>query len=344
MNLNPVTTRELRERFRGGRGGVFVSVWIGFVVGVGYLIYLNARASQGGGEFFGGFSPAIFSSSLGREMFEAVSLFLLTGMLLVVPGVAALSIVGERERLTLPLLQVSQLRPRQIVLGKLASSLAYQLLLLVSVAPIMLVPILFGGVDLADMLKALAVIAGTSIVVGSLSVWISARSKTTRGAVAGAYIASFSLVLVSGLGLVAEVTLNAPSDFDRWGTSGRELYSTWINPYIVLVSAVDEPDVIVNEFFGYGSPFQTIDTLLSRRQWGSRVPTFFDEGPFGLTGVGPRDAGRPPNRGPVWVRGLLVAWLVSGLALWRASRHVTVPAPVRRSFRRRKKEPAHATA
>lgn len=352
--LNPVAMRELRERFRRNRAGLFVSIWIIVVTGVGYLIYLAARSWASSAFFFGGMSPLLVNSSLGRAMFEMVSLLLLTAILLVVPGVASLSIVGERERLTLPLLQVSQLSPRQIVLGKLSSSLAYQVLLLVAVAPVMLVPMLFGGVGIGDVVAALATIAATAVLVGSLSVWVSARAKSTRGAVAGSYLITFALVIGTALLLIGEVVFFAPSDRDTWGPSGRELYSVWLNPYVVMVSAVDEPLVTTNEFVSLATPFDAVDALLRHRQWGSRspagdvifegmVPVAVDSGmsfDFGAPGDGQMKL----NRGRLWVRSLLVSALVVLAALWAAARRVTVPAPGRVLRRRRRKEPEHATA
>ena len=360
MNLNPVTMREIRERFRRKRAVTFLTLWIVLVTGIGYLIYLLARAWAGNAGFFGGISPMLISSSLGRIMFELVSLLLLSAMLLVVPGIASLSIVGERERLTLPLLQVSQLKPGQIVLGKLGSSLAYQLLLLVSVAPIMVVPILFGGVSLVDVLVAVAVIAVTSILIGSLSVWVSARAKSTRGAVAGAYLWTFAIAVVTALALIGEVYFFAPSRNDTWGPTGRELYTAWLNPYIAMGSAVDEPLVDTNQFMVLSTPFDSIDTLLSRRQWGSRVFNDFGGVPFGVDMLrggafggavfeeefgGPNPQG-DPNRGPLWGRALILAVLISGFVLWRASRHLAVPRPSTRWRARlpRRKEAVDAPA
>jgi len=347
MNLNPVTMRELQERFRRPRAGVFVSVWAVAVIGIGYLIYLAARAWAANTGFFGwGMSQVLVNSSLGKSMFEMVSLLLLSAILLVVPGVAALSIVGERERLTLPLLQVSQLTPRQIVLGKLASSLAYLLLLLVVVAPIMLVPMLFGGVGLVDVLAALASIALSAVLVGSISVWVSARASTTRGAVAGSYALAFALVVGTGLLLIAELMLINPGG-RTWGTDGREVYSVWLNPYVAMVSAVDEPLAVTNEFVALATPFDAVDSLLSHRQWGrDRInQDVFFEGPFtAVVESGAPGAAPEMNRGRLWVRSLLAAALVTILALWGAARRITVPAPSRILAMKRRKVPEDASA
>lgn len=355
--MNAVTMREIKERFRRRRAVVFLSIWVVVLVGLGYLTYVAARAWAGSIGLFGGISPLIISSSIGRIMFELVSLLLMSAILLVVPGVAALSIVGERERLTLPLLQVSQLTPRQIVFGKLGSSLVYQLLLLISVAPIMLIPMLFGGVRFTDVLVAVAVIVITAIVIGSLSVWVSARAKSTRGAVAGSYLWTFGLAAMTALVLIGEVYLFAPSQFDTWGPNGRELYSAWGNPYIALVSAVDEPITQSNEFMVLSTPFDLVDELLSRRQFGRQGANFGEvffepgmiiEGAFGRL-VEPMPAGvagREPTRGPLWVRSLALAAVITILSLWGASRQISVPRRAGWLARRRSrpKEAANAAA
>ena len=46
-------------------------------------------------------------------------------VLFFVPGLAAGAIAGERERQTLATLQVTLLRPRSILVGKIAAALAY---------------------------------------------------------------------------------------------------------------------------------------------------------------------------------------------------------------------------
>ena len=98
---------------------------------------------------------------------------------MVVPGGVALSIVGERERLTLPLLQVSQLSAGQVVRGKLMSSMSYVMLLLVAVAPIVALPSLFGGVSLREAAAGLGWSCSLRSL-GCISLWISARARSTR--------------------------------------------------------------------------------------------------------------------------------------------------------------------
>jgi hypothetical protein len=139
------------------------------------------------------------------------------------------------------------------------------------------------------------------------------------------------------------------------------LYTAWLNPYIALVSAVDEPLSTTNEFMVLSTPFDPVDSLLSARQWGNRAgPQFgggfvepavvFDQR-FG--GIGfeempalPGNAQREPNRGALWVRSVIAASLIAGLVVWRAARHVAVPRRKTRIRIRRpvRKEPVDAAA
>ena len=141
---------------------------------------------------------------------------------MVVPGGVALSIVGERERLTLPLLQVSQLSAGQVVRGKLMSSMSYVMLLLVAVAPIVALPSLFGGVSLREAAAGL----GWSCSLRSLGVHLAldlGPGAQHRGAVAGA-CALAALIAFLSLGVMAaEIIAFRPSEGVLPGWRPRDL-------------------------------------------------------------------------------------------------------------------------
>ncbi|MGH8874533.1 MAG: hypothetical protein ACRDVM_04695, partial [Acidimicrobiia bacterium] len=172
--MNPVLLREVKERFRSRRAEWFITLWV-LVVGVlAYLIYLLAQlaAREGfgmvgllGREGFG-MGRLVATGFIGQFMFELVTLLMVTAVVMVVPGLTASAIVGERERQTLHLLQVTQLTPLRLVWGKLASSLSYFLLLLVAVAPVMAVPLLFGGITFGDVAGAVGMLLATATVLG----------------------------------------------------------------------------------------------------------------------------------------------------------------------------------
>ncbi len=101
FSLNPVLAREVRERFRGRRAPLFVTLWVLGVGLIGYLVYVIAQyAAQ---DAFG-LGQAVAGGYMGRFIYEGMLFLLMTGVVMIVPGLTSLSIIGERERQTFHLL------------------------------------------------------------------------------------------------------------------------------------------------------------------------------------------------------------------------------------------------
>ncbi len=363
--MNPVARRELQERFRTLRSPLLVSVWVLAASVLTFLAYLYARGaaeSRLDGVGATGLGSVFASSSMGSFILHTVLLGLLVAAVFVVPGQAAVTIVGERERQTLPLLQVSQLSASRIIVGKLVSALSFILLLLVVVAPLLVIPVLLGGVTVGDVVAGIGMVAAASVTIGAISMWISARAKSMQGAVLGSYVVAVFFVFGSLALILAEVLLLAPSDLGptRYAQGiprdgGREIYASWINPVVGLVDASDD----VLQFGGevVTSPYTPFRQILVKRQGfaGSSVDHLYD--PFGGVTVStfePADfRGIPaqvattftprhvdPIRGAVWWRTLIFQAAITALAVWRAARLVHVPRA--RLFRRRPEEVADA--
>lgn len=362
--------REVRERFRTARSALFVSLWLVGVGGVGYLLYLlGGGMVRGMGSFASGPAPLLFSASLGRFMLHSLLMVLMTAVVLVVPGQAALAVVGERERGTLHLLQVSQLRPVGIVVGKLASALAYLVLLLLAAVPLLVVPMLFGGVSLGEIGAGLGMILLTALVLGAAGLWVSARARTSRGAVAGAYAVALGLAFGTLLlvGVEAFAGRPPPGSLEPRGGApiprdeGREIYTAWLNPYAGMVSAMDEPLRARAELLP--SPFGPLRMVLVKRQGFASfmAETIFGSGgtplefmgavqggvPMGeimflerplAGGWGPETEPLEPIRGPLWVRTVGLYGLLGAAALADASRRVRAPGG--RPVVRRRRAPA----
>ncbi|MGH8926718.1 MAG: hypothetical protein ACRDWH_00080, partial [Acidimicrobiia bacterium] len=223
-------------------------------------------------------------------------------------------------------LQVTQLSPLQLIAGKLTSSLAYFLLLLVAVAPIMALPLLFGGMSFGDVFAALAIMLVTALMIGSVSLAISARARSSRGAVAGSYVFSLLIAFFTLAMLLAELLVVRGSGGAIVPARGREVYSAWLNPYVAMVDSIQAPLAI--RLDGQLTPFTPIDSLLYARQ-GISGSVF--GGGIGLSGEGglQNDDGRQLvrlRRGPIWLRTVIIYVVVSALALMRAGRIVRAPA------------------
>ena len=365
--MNPVARRELQERFRTLRSPVLLSVWVLAAGILTFLAYLVAQANATDrleGIGVAGLSSVFASSSMGRFMLHTLLIGLLGAILFVVPGQAAVAIVGERERQTLPLLQVSQLSAWQIVIGKLASSLAYILLLLVATTPLLVIPVLLGGVTIWNVVAGVLMIATAAVMIGSVSMWVSARARSVQGAVLGSYMWTVVLVFGTLALLVGEVYLLDPDDFGPTRfengvprNDGRELYSAHLNPFTGLVDASMNPIDFRQEIVQ--SPYTPFRTVLVKRQGfaASSISSFTDS--FGFASVGgdfgfieeeiifdrrgqlnlvnqtPRVA--DPIRPPLWPTTLAFELGLSVVALLAAARLVKVPRSRYRSPLRRVK-------
>ncbi len=347
--MNPVALRELQERFRTLRSPVLLSVWVLAAGLLTFLAYLVARASatdrlEGFGSI--GLSSVFASSSMGRFMLHTLLIGLLSAVVFVVPGQAAVAIVGERERQTLPLLQVSQMSAWRIVFGKLISALAYILLLLVATTPLLVIPVLLGGVTIWNVVAGVAMIGAAALLIGSVSIWISARAKSVQGAVLGSYVATVVLVFGSLALLVGEVLLFPPDDLGptRFEAGvprdeGRELYTAHLNPYLGLVDASSNPIEFRQEVVA--SPYTPFRTVLVKRQgFASFTVSQFTDPFFGFDdfaieepffrGNLPRFQNQQPRvadpiRPPLWPTTLAFELGVSLIALLAAARLVRAP-------------------
>ncbi len=362
--MNPVARRELQERFRSLRSPLLLSVWVLAAGALTFLSYLIARStaeSRLGSFGLSGLGSVFAASSMGAFILHSLLLGLLTAAVFVVPGQAAVTIVGERERQTLPLLQVSQLTGARIVTGKLASSLAFIMLLLVVALPLLVIPVLLGGVTVTQALLGMLMVAATAVTIGAVSMWISARARSVQGAVLGSYVVGAALVLGSFALVAAEALLLRPDDTGSTRYTqglprddGRELYSSWINPYLGLVDASSD----VLRFGGeiVTSPYQPFRSVLIKRQGfaaasvdllydpfarfgpGGGAVIFEDRGAFvsGAAQMLPAPTAVDPVRGHIWWRVLVFEAILTAFALWRSTRLVTVP---RRRLVRNRRQP-----
>lgn len=322
VGLNPVLGREIKERFRNRRAPVFVTLWVIGVGLIGYLVYLVAQTTARSGF---GIGQGVAAGYMGKFLFEGMLLLLMTAVVMIVPGLTALTIVGERERQTFHLLQVTQLSPLQIVLGKLWSSMSYFLLLLVAVAPVVALPLLFGGVRLGDVVIGLGMLVLTALTLGTVGIWGSARARSSRGAVAGAYLWAFILAFITFAAMGAELLLIR--DGPVFPPRGREVVSVLPNPYVGMVSAVVAP--LGSDGF-QGTPFDPIEMLLMQRQGFDQFG--FRGGPLLLDGEA---RALPLRRPPVWIYTVSIYSIVSMLALVGAVRRVRAPATRIRPLRSR---------
>ncbi|MCQ3804903.1 MAG: hypothetical protein OXC98_13370 [bacterium] len=307
--MNPVLAREARQRFRGRWSWLVITGWVIAVGLLTYLFYFVGRNISI--DIFSLRGPLSGLNQAGQWVFDGMSLVLLTAVAFMVPGLTALSVVGERQRQTLHLLQITQVTPLGIVMGKLFSSVGYFLLLILAVVPLLGIPLAFGAIGLVDVLVVMAMLVLVVAMLASVSIWVSALAKSNRAAVALSYLLAVAIFFGSFvlMGVEALVIRDDVED------DGRELVSTWINPYVAMADAVYFPYDGLEGFFDtpeIPTPMFPFEALVSLRQ-GDDLP---DGGLLGF------------RRIPGWIATTLIYGLVIALCLWRAARLVTAPRPL----------------
>src|SRR5262249_41568377 len=129
-------------------------------------------------------------SAMAKFTEEFVGLFLfvqMSAIVLLTPAFTAGAVAEGRQRRPLGWLLTTHPTAAQIVLGKFAARLAHLFGVLLTGLPILALLPLWGGVAPGRIVDGFALTALTTVSLSALSIWLSVRSRTTRGAMAATY-------------------------------------------------------------------------------------------------------------------------------------------------------------
>ncbi|MCL6515944.1 ABC transporter permease [Alicyclobacillus sp.] len=199
MIHNPLLLKEFRQRMRTVRAPVVV---FGYLAAMAlftfFLLYENVQGQL-----------TLLLPQRSEQVFLTLSLVQMTVSVFLTPAYAAGSISGERERRTLAVLLTTPLSPLGILAGKIVSSTALLVLLVVVTLPLYSLVFLFGGAVPAEVVEVFVFQIFTILLVAALSVgwstlvlrsgWSTVLSYAT---VAGMLV--FTGVAGYGLQLVAQ--------------------------------------------------------------------------------------------------------------------------------------------
>lgn len=168
--INPIVIREIRGRMRSARAFWLLAGFLVALTGTMMLVYSASYVTNG--------SNASTASEIGTSVFLTLIGTAMLVLVLLATIMAASSIAGERERQTFDLLLTSQLSPGAIVVGKVLATMAYVVLLLSAMTPLIAIPLLIGGVDVGELCIMYAVILSNVCVVTCSGVYWSSRART----------------------------------------------------------------------------------------------------------------------------------------------------------------------
>ncbi len=218
VRMNPVLGREIRERMRTPRAFVALTAFLLALVLTMFIVYESTTSS---GQIQ---SDLARQTRLGRDLFEWVLFIQMLLILFLIPGLSAGAVSGERERQTLLPLQVTLLRPHNVLIGKILAAISFLVLLIVASLPVTIVAYLLGGIRVTDGLKGVAVLTLMAVLVATMVVSISTFAKRVQTATLLAY------------GFVALLVLAGPILFLLLGVIDASRGSDSSNPPAFLLT------------------------------------------------------------------------------------------------------------
>ena len=324
MMLNPVLARELRVRMRGRSAAVIVTLYTGVLALILWLIYRAAAGRSVGSVGIG----ASVAPIIGRVAFHSVLFVVLILVCFIVPGLVSASIAGERERQTLTALQVSLLRPRQIVMGKLFAGFAFVALLIVVTLPIMAGSLLLGGVTIAEMVKGTLMVLWVGFALAAATIAISAVTRRVQTATVLSYGLMLLLLLGTFLAYGGEALARRESH-----TSRLHAQTLLLNPLVATASVLSSAQNLGYTIDSPFTPFQSLvpgkRTSLNNLNSGIiRAP----DGRFVPIGAAARFApGRARPRSMFWLQSAATFAVLVVVSLTAATRRVRTPAKTLRA-------------
>ena len=235
MKLNPVLARELRERMRTGRAFVVLGVFLSMLILTLYLVYQGTQAT---GDIQFDLSR---QTRLGRDLYEWVLFMMTILVLFFVPGLTSGAIAGERERQTLLPLQVTLLRPRSILLGKILAGISFLMLLVVAALPVMVIAYLLGGINLVDSIKGLGIVLVIAFLMTVMIASLSALTKRVQTATLLSYGFTALLVVAGPLMYLTMIIADSSHGSDP---SNPPAVLLVLNPISIVADATAGQNVI----------------------------------------------------------------------------------------------------
>ncbi|MFH0750201.1 MAG: ABC transporter permease [Chloroflexota bacterium] len=189
-----VGTKELRGRMRGPRSFIALTFYLALLAGFTVMIYLLQEQSAASQMAFGGGNPYV-AGQVGQAVFTTLLFLQVLLVVFLAPAATTGAISLERERQTLDLLTATPVSTLGIVLGKLAASLAFVVVLILASIPLTAVVFVFGGVAPEDILRGYFVLLVTALGFGSLGIFFSSITRRTQSATFLTYLAVLALTV-----------------------------------------------------------------------------------------------------------------------------------------------------
>ncbi|MGE7950406.1 ABC transporter permease [Lysinibacillus xylanilyticus] len=184
---NPVLVKELKLRFRSFKSfsGLMFYLAVICLFIAGFLLLTTEFTGKG-----------FFRPDTSFMMFTVLTILQMALVLFITPSLTAGAISSEREKQTLNILLTTTQSSTQIIIGKLLSSVAFLVLMLIAGLPLYSLVFLFGGVSPSQLISIFLFYLLTVVAIGSIGVMFSTITKRTIVAMISTY---GSIIFLGGI-------------------------------------------------------------------------------------------------------------------------------------------------
>lgn len=193
--LNPILVKESRQALKSKQ----FSITFALVLAFGWIWSMLGVALIG---------PDIYRGNFGGTMFVGYFIVLAFPLLVIVPFTAFRSLASEREDGTFELLSVSTLRPRQVIGGKLGTSLLQMMVYLSAMAPCLAFTYFLRGIDFVTILWVIGWTFTASVALSIFGLLLATATQARHWQVVLSVFFVFGLgfVFFIAIGLAMQVT------------------------------------------------------------------------------------------------------------------------------------------
>jgi len=226
--LNPILVKETRQALKSRQFAVTFSLvlltsWLWSLIGI-YMRY-----------------PGILYSPDGPFLLMGYFDILLFPLIVIIPFSAFRSLASEREDGTFELLSISTLSPRQIIIGKLVSSILQMLVYLSALAPCLGFTYLLRGIDFITIMIVVTLAIMASVFFSALGLVLASitQQRHWQSALSVIVILVFLLLFFIGLGTSQQMIYydtgwRAFDDWEFW-VAMLALFSGYVSFLILVV-------------------------------------------------------------------------------------------------------------
>lgn len=136
-------------------------------------------------------------AELGESFFNSYMIVQFAAIILLTPAYVGGAVAEEKERHTLEYMLATDLRNREIVLGKLASRVANLTLIVLAGLPVLSVAQVLGGISAELLVAGFAALGLMLLSLASVSMFWSVHARRARDAIVLSYATLFAYIILS---------------------------------------------------------------------------------------------------------------------------------------------------